>query len=79
MPRKQIALLVDQPENNFSIEICKGAIAAARHQDIELYIIYGGFVKENSQDFEYQNNNAFPLAKKADTAIISIASIAYFA
>lgn len=75
MHKKQIALLVDHPENNFSIEICRGAKAAARQQDIELCILYGGYVTQNDQEYEYQNNNVYPLAKKTDGVVLSIASI----
>ncbi|MGM9941446.1 MAG: diguanylate cyclase domain-containing protein [Bulleidia sp.] len=75
MERKQIALLVDHPENNFSIEICRGAKAAAREKGIALYIFYGGYVTENDREYEYQNNNVYPLASKTDAVVISIASI----
>ena len=53
MHKKQIALLVDHPENDFSIEICRGAKAAARQQDIELCILYGGYVTQNDQEYDY--------------------------
>lgn len=75
MERKQIALLVDHPENNFSIEICRGARTAAMEKDIELFILYGGFVTENDRDYEYQSNNVYPLAGRMDGVVLSIASI----
>lgn len=75
MERKQIALLVDHPENNFSIEICRGARTAAMEKDIELFILYGGFVAENDRDYEYQSNNVYPLAGRMDGVVLSIASI----
>ena len=49
MQKKQIALLVDQAENNFSIEICRGAKAAALQEDLELFILYGGYVEETTE------------------------------
>lgn len=75
MQKKQIALLVDQAENNFSIEICRGAKAAALQEDLELFILYGGYVEETTENYEYQNNNVYPLASNTDGVVVSVASI----
>ena len=75
MKKITIGLLVDTLENNFSIEICRGAKEAALTNNVQLDIFYGGFINENSQDYDYQQNNVFPIADSLDAIIISIASI----
>ena len=74
MQKKQISLLVDHPENNFSIEICRGAKAAA-DLDIKLFILYGGYVEETAENYKYQKNNVYPLARHTDGAVVSVASL----
>ena len=54
----------------FFIEICRGAKAAAADLDIKLFILYGGYVEETTENYEYQNNNVYPLARHTDGAVV---------
>ena len=58
----------------FFIEICRGAKAAA-DLDIKLFILYGGYVEETTENYKYQKNNVYPLARHTDGAVVSVASI----
>lgn len=77
MRKITIGLLVDEVDNNFTNEICRGAIRAAKELDVNLVIFFGGYLRNHYRDYSYQKNMVFSLAKAQDIdlLIISMGSI----
>lgn len=77
MKKLTIGLLVDEVDNNFTNEICRGAQKAADELDIHLVVFFGGYLRNHYQNYAYQKNMIFSFAKGQgiDLLIISIDSI----
>lgn len=77
MKKITIGLLVDEVDNNFTNEICRGAKQAADELDVNLITFFGGYLRSQCQDYSYQKNIVFSLAKAQgiDLLIISMGSI----
>lgn len=75
--RLNIGLLIDNLDNHFSSEACKGAEMAAKSLDANLFIFPGHYVgipdtKYGKREFEYQYNSVFSLAAKQELDIVFI-------
>lgn len=77
MKKLTIGLLVDEVDNNFTNEICRGAKIAADELDVNLVVFFGGFLTNDSYNYDYQKNMIFSFAngQGIDLLIISIDSI----
>lgn len=80
--RLRIGLLVTECYDEFTNETCQGAMRAAEELDVNLYILYGGYLKScyndtNKNAFDYQNNKMFEFAKDSnlDALVISLGTI----
>ena len=51
MKKITIGLLVDEVDNNFTNEICRGAKQAANELDVNLITFFGGYLRSQCQDF----------------------------
>ena len=64
--RLNIGFLIDDPNNYFTSQACKGAELAAKNLDANLFIFPGHYIGKpdgrfDSTEFEYQYNIVFDL------------------
>ena len=75
--RLNIGLLIDNLDNHFSNEACKGAEMAAKAMDANLFVFPGHYIgipdtRYGEREFEYQYNSVFGLANKQELDILYI-------
>lgn len=77
MKKLTIGLIVDEVDNNFTNEICRGAKLAAWKSHANLIVFFGGFLENESLDYNYQKNTIFSYANTndLDLLIISVESV----
>lgn len=82
---KNIALCISMIENEFSSNICKGALLGARDADANLFVLPGGFIDADYNDpdantYRYQYNSLYSLVTKKglDAVIIDYGTITTF-
>lgn len=82
---KNIALCISMLENEFSSNICKGALLGAKDADANLFVLPGGFIDADYNDAEantyrYQYNSLYSLVseKGLDAVIIDYGTITSF-
>lgn len=77
MKKLTIGLLVDEVDNNFTNEICRGAKKAADELDVNLVAFFGGYLRNQYHNYAYQKNMIFSFAKGQgiDLLIVSIDSV----
>ena len=68
--RLNIGLLIDDLDNNFSAQACKGAEFAAKVIDANLYIFPGHYIGKSDtryqdKQYEYQYNSVFKLSMRS--------------
>lgn len=75
--RLNIGLFVDDVNNHFASEACKGAELAARAIDANLYIFPGHYIgrtdfRYGSAEYDHQNNTVFNLATENNIDVLYI-------
>ncbi len=75
--RLNIGLFVTEFENEFTNDLCKGAIAGAKEIDANLYIFPGKYFDgvysdEYRNRYEYQNNTVFTYASKENLDVLLV-------
>lgn len=82
---KNIALCISMLENEFSSNICKGALLGAKDADANLFVLLGGFIDADYNDvdantYRYQYNSLYSLATERglDAVIIDYGTITTF-
>ena len=75
--RLNIGLLIDDLDNNFSAQACKGAEFAAKVLDANLYIFPGHYIGKSDtryqdKQYEYQYNSVFKLINEKQIDILYI-------
>lgn len=82
---KNIALCISMLENEFSSNVCKGALLGAQDADANLFVLPGGFIDADYNDAEantyrYQYNSLYSLVseKGLDAVIIDYGTITSF-
>ena len=75
--RLNIGLMIDDPDNFFSNQACKGAELAAKALDANLFIFPGHYIgkadgRYENKEYEYQYNSVFSLPSKKTVDILYI-------
>lgn len=81
--RLNIGLLISEYRDIFAREVCNGAMYAAEEEDVNLFILAGGYfdapyMEHNKSKYEYQNNYIFDFVteKNIDVLVILLGTIA---
>ena len=75
--RLNIGFLIDDPNNYFTSQACKGAVLAAKALDANLFIFPGHYIGKpdgrfESTEFEYQYNSVFDIPTKNNVDILYV-------
>lgn len=80
--RLRVGLLISNPEDEFDNAVCEGAMIAAQHFDVDMFILPGRYIDAQYADkirtaYEYQYNTVFELAKDKsfDALLVLIGTI----
>ncbi|SFC15079.1 substrate-binding and GGDEF domain-containing protein [Ruminococcus albus] len=80
--RLRVGLLISNPEEEFDNAVCEGAMIAAKHFDVDMFILPGRYIDAQYADkirtaYEYQFNTVFELAKDKcfDALLVLIGTI----